>query len=384
MLASLLVLSVRLGAADMSLHGYAEVQGRWFPESGLYPRQTWNDPSVSARPELRTRLHGVDLVLMPFGRYDGVDRERSHWDLRELNALFDTGPWQWQVGVGQVFWGVTESRHLVDIINQTDLVEDIDGEEKLGQPMIHLARGTHWGRIEGFVLPGFRERTFPGPHGRLYLPLAIDDPVYQSPKRQRHIDFALRWSETLAGWDFGLAWFAGTGRDPRLGPGIENGLLRIYYDQINQYSLDLQGSLGDWVLKLEAFYRDTPVDDFAALVSGFEYTSYGILDGGADLGLLAEYLYDGRENTLETPFQNDLFFGLRLALNDTRDSTALAGVFWDMQTDSAFWRIEASRRLGTAWTLEVELQGFPRTEPGETIWYWRRDGYAQLSLRHWF
>ncbi|MDD7885073.1 hypothetical protein [Flavivirga sp. 57AJ16] len=37
---------------------------------------------------------------------------------------------------------MTESNHLVDIINQTDAVETFDGEEKLGQPMVQLSWGT--------------------------------------------------------------------------------------------------------------------------------------------------------------------------------------------------------------------------------------------------
>jgi hypothetical protein len=102
------------------------------------------------------------------------------------------------------------------------------------------------------------------------------------------------------------------------------------------------------------------------------------------LGLLAEYLYDGRESTLQTPFQNDLFLGLRLALNDAQSTDAIAGLVVDLEQDSLFWRLEASRRLGQDWTLGLELQGFPRTIPGEPIHFWRRDGYLQLELRRYF
>ena len=52
--------------------------------------------------------------------------ERS---LREAHWLHDKGAWDLLIGVGKVFWGVTESRHLVDIVNQTDLVENPDQEE---------------------------------------------------------------------------------------------------------------------------------------------------------------------------------------------------------------------------------------------------------------
>jgi len=54
------------------------------------------------------------------------------------------------------FWGVTEFQHLVDIINQTDLVENIDTEDKLGQPMINLALINDWGTVDLFIMPYFR------------------------------------------------------------------------------------------------------------------------------------------------------------------------------------------------------------------------------------
>ena len=50
-------------------------------------------------------------------------------------------------GVRRVFWGVAESNHLVDVINQTDAIENPDQEDKLGQPMLNLAY------VEYFCLP---------------------------------------------------------------------------------------------------------------------------------------------------------------------------------------------------------------------------------------
>ena len=79
-----------------------------------------------------------------------------------------------RVGLRKVFWGVTESQHLVDIINQTDLVESLDGEEKLGQPMINYALINDWGTLDLYLLPYFRERTFSGINGRLRSSLYVD------------------------------------------------------------------------------------------------------------------------------------------------------------------------------------------------------------------
>ena len=108
----------------------------------------------------------MNFELILFGRVDQHDRNRTHGDIRE--AFFELFFDEWTLGFGihKVFWGVTESRHLVDIINQTDLVENTDGEDKLGQPMLNLALIGDYGTVDLFVLPYFRERTFAGADGR--------------------------------------------------------------------------------------------------------------------------------------------------------------------------------------------------------------------------
>ena len=58
--------------------------------------------------------------------------QRTHGDIRELayvHARVMIG--SFVVGIRKEFWGVTEFQHLVDVINQTDGVEDFDGEDKL-------------------------------------------------------------------------------------------------------------------------------------------------------------------------------------------------------------------------------------------------------------
>ena len=73
--------------------------------------------------------------------------------MRELYWRGVFGDLEVKAGAVKVFWGVTESQHLVDVINQADLVENIDSEDKLGQPMINLSWGKDWGTLELFVLP---------------------------------------------------------------------------------------------------------------------------------------------------------------------------------------------------------------------------------------
>ena len=235
-----------LAAWGWEWSGNLAVEGRTFFQAPLDPRQYDQDASISIEPELAHAWNqGHDtLVFRPFARLDARDHERSHWDIRELQWIHAGDGWETRVGIGKVYWGVTEAWHLVDIINQTDLVENPDGEQKLGQPMVKLSLERDWGTLDLFVLPGFRERTFPGEKGRLRTHPPVDTGLtsYQAGAGRRHVDWALRWSNYIGEWDMGLALFRGTSRDPLLQPRLdEQGRLVLapFYPLIDQATLDL-------------------------------------------------------------------------------------------------------------------------------------------------
>ena len=180
-------------ALDWRVSGFISGQFQGFFEEPLDPIQSDTNISAATRPEFYTEWNeGRDaFTFTPFARIDQRDDQRSHYDIRELNWLHVGSNWELRVGAGIIFWGVTESQHLVDIINQTDLVENIDGEDKLGQPMINLSLIRDWGTVDLFVLPGFRKRTFPGPEGRprIHPPVNADAAVFESDDEDKHIDF---------------------------------------------------------------------------------------------------------------------------------------------------------------------------------------------------
>jgi hypothetical protein len=331
------------------------------------------------------------LTVAPFLRWDGHDDNRSHGDLREANWLHIGGDWDLVVGLDKVFWGVTESRHLVDIINQDDGVEDIDGEDKLGQPMVNLNLLRDWGTVSAFVLPGFRERTFPESDARLRgpSPIADDNSTFDSGAEDRHVDIALRWAHTIEDWDIGISHFHGTSREPRLIPRTDPGGDAVFvphYDQIDQTGLDLQLTTDAWLWKLEAMTRSGHGDRFFTAVGGFEYTLFGIFGTDADLGLLAEYLYDGRdqERAPATSADDDIFLGTRLVLNDAQDTSALVGAVIDRDTQARVFFVEAERRIGDSWKIEIEsrfLLNLPDDDPLAGI---RADDFVTLRLSKFF
>ncbi|MEK9766080.1 MAG: hypothetical protein VW274_06330, partial [Thalassolituus sp.] len=131
------VLTFPASALDWSLE--AGIEGRRFTEAPAYGGQMDDQWSVTLRPELVWDADSGNgrFTFVPFYRKDFADDERTHGDVREALYMTWSGNWELRAGIGKVFWGVTESLHLVDVINQTDYVEAVDGDEKLGQPMVH-------------------------------------------------------------------------------------------------------------------------------------------------------------------------------------------------------------------------------------------------------
>lgn len=367
----------------------------------LQTRTAWNDPawfgqddqavlgSVAAIAEVRWRNEDGNqrASLIPYLRWDANDDERSLADLREAYWAFEGNNYEVLVGANTVFWGVTESLHLVDIINQADFASDIDGEDKLGQPMLSIALQRNWGEISAFVMPFFRERTFPGEQGRFRAPLPVDtdNALYESSREASHLDLALRYSHYFGDVDIGLSVFSGTSREPRLVPAADGQSLLPVYDQTDQFGVDLQYTKDAWLWKLEAITRNGYADTFLAAVGGFEYTLYQVGESSADVGLLLEYQYDRRDEAEPISIaDNDVFFGTRLALNDSADTAVLAGFSYDVDTGETFVNIEAERRFGDNWFAELRVRAFAGAEPGDSTYSLQQDDYVQLNIARYF
>ena len=142
-------------------------------------------------------------------------------------------------------------------------------------------------------------------------------------------------------------------------------------------SLDAQVTTGAWLLKLESFWRDGERDaagletDYLALVGGFEYTLYGAFDGDTDLGLLMEFLYDGRDERATVVTEEDVFTALRLAFNDEASTDILLAIIQDLDKPTRTFFLEVNRRLSDNITLGIEGSVFLNVD----------DQDSQFSLR---
>jgi hypothetical protein len=378
-------------AEAWEISGNVAAELQLYPQDAQYADQQDESYSLSFKPKLTHEWNDGNDALNAelFMRADEGDDNRQHADIREFKWLHLSGSDEWRVGIDTVFWGVTESQHLVDVINSIDRVEGIDGEDKLGQPMVHYTTIQDWGVFHVFILPGLRESKFHSKEGRLRFPLPVDDSQasFESSDKEDHVDYALRYTQTFGDTELGLSYFKGTNRDPDLSVGFDsNGqpVLVPYYAQMTQFGLDLQAIVEDWIWKWELIHRDQDSGSYIATTAGFEYTFYGIMDSATDLGTLLEYSYDDRNKEDDGVFNNDLFAGLRFAFNDVQSSEVLAGLIVDTDNQSKTLRVEASRRLGDSWKLSGELQVFTDIDVADPLQAYERDDYLLVELARYF
>jgi len=394
------------GIADrIEISGRLSTEFRLYPESAAHPRQRSHAGGLAAEATAYIEDdEGRSFTLTPFFRYDAGDPDRTHADLREAYLLLygDIGEdeWELRLGVDRVFWGVVESRSLVDIVNQTDLVEHPDEKTKLGQPMAHVTWSGDWGALEVFGLTGHRPRTFPGRHGRLRSGLVVDHDLtsYDSAAQEWHLDLAGRYSGSFGPLDIGLSVFDGTSREPSLLPtptGSEL-VLAPHYEQIRQFGLDVQLTTGPWLLKLEAIHRagaqnrrldqhlNYEEEDYAAFIVGGEYTFHSVWDSDSDLSLIAEWARDARGRWSTNALENDMLLAARLGLNDEQSTELFASVLGSLDNGSRVFNAEFKRRLSDHWSLHVETFVYSGIDEDDILYAVRRDSFIGVNLDYNF
>lgn len=340
--------------------------------------------SAQAEPTVGLRLQrffpfqrggfGVGLSA----RLDPANAGRNRFDIDEL-AWFDRlGDVDVVVGFREVFWGVLESRQLVDVINQRDPERRWPGAEKLGQPMVGIRWSRTWGDVQFFLLPWARPRPFDGMRGRLWSNAAVAESSRRYTGAVAHVAWATRWSLRAGAWDVGASYFAGTARDPRFelaDPEAGAPTVRPIYDRVQQLAIDAQYTGSSWLWKVEAASADPAPGRYVTLGSGIEYQP------AAHLSLFAEFLYDGRGDEATTSLEHDVFVGGRLLYQDGRIT---AGAYVDAVSGNVIGSLELSRRYGDDTEFVLGLRGFFGREEDEPGYALREDGAISLLVRRYF
>ncbi len=394
--------TVTVSAIDISrfdFSGQFSIESRFYPDEPAHEGQRAHSNGFSTNLQIYWETaSGASFTLTPYLRWDAADSERNIFDLQQAYFLFygeaGSSAWELRLGIDRVFWGVAEVRNIVDILNQTDLVDHPDEKSKLGQPMAHFTWTADWGMLELFTLAFHRERTYPGKGGRLRAPLLIDtkNPSYEKRSGDKQLDLAMRYSNSLGLIDFGVGVFHGTAREPTLRPGMTTDGLKLIqnYPQITQLTLDGQWTAGLWLLKLEGFYRSggtnvlAQEEDFSALILGGEYSVYSIFETQIQVDFIAEYNYDSRGTLATNAFQEDLFVGARIAFNDVSNTSILMSYMKDQELDSDLAVLKVSRTLNESWSAYFETLTLLNVDPRDVLSVSSNDSFLMLNVNYNF
>lgn len=387
----------------IQLSGTIALESRWFWDSANFDfvsRDAGLANGIVVKPEIDAEIgESTNLRISGFYRYDDMDSERTHGDVQEAYLVHyrptPLGELEVRIGLDRAFWGVAESNHLIDIVNQTDLVENPNEEFKLGQPMIHFTLSTDSGMFELFGLPFHRQRTFPGLEGRLGFPFPIDTNkvLYESDDEERHFDIAFRYSHTFGYLDAGIGGFIGTNREPFFVPNFLSSLPLSFsplYTQISQASIDLRLQHSGWLLKFEGLRRTGALnrlgnsEDYTAFVGGCEYSFFSLFGTGADMTLVAEWSFDERRERAPTRFDNDLFIASRIRFNDFQGTTITASVLLGNDNDSSISSVEFSRRFSERISLAIELVLLNEIATDDVLYSLKNDSYLELGVSYGF
>ena len=416
-LSTLVLGSADDAAAESEL--FVEFSGRVGVEAESFGTR-WTPPGVNSNNKsssviLEPQIYiendaGSSFNFSALYRHDGNNPKRRVADIREAYFLtfgeFEESEWEVRAGIDKVFWGVTESKNIVNIINQLDLQEDPFEKERLGQPLVQFTWVVGAGIAEFFVLPYHRKRTILELDGRPTTPLAVDnsEPVYESKEKEKHIDFAARYSRSIGIVDFAITGFSGTNRKPSLRPNNANPLLATsvqqYYERITQVGLEMQAVLESSILKLEGIRRKGALnsmfveEDYSAYTIGGERTFNGVFDSDSDVSVYAEWLYDSRGKRSTEELQDDLFLAMRWGLNDTQDTEFVLAYVEDRRDDAnATISAEFNRRLTDSLSLEakyfdvskvrpsIDVSKLPRIVPVSTV---RKDRVFKVRVNYNF
>lgn len=282
-----------------------------------------------------------------------------------------------------ISWGKTESNHLVDIINQYDLLEGRNLEYKLGQPLIHTAYTTQKGTLELYLTTISRELRFPGEKGRLRPGFNIDyNNTEFDRKNARYIpDAALRFSKSIKSFDFAVAHFYGTGRLPFFKKSDADVFIPKY-EEINQTGIELQWLKGPFALKAEAIHQSSSRQNIEAATLGIEYNTF--YKSGPELKWLLEYTYDKRGREQISGMNNDIFGGINLSLNDKQGTNFMLASTVDLKYGTTILYLKAEKRFGESWKLHLISNYILNSHTEDFYYLIRKDSFLEIDLLYFF
>ena len=254
--------------------------------------------------------------------------------------------------------------------------------------MLRLMSPLGPGDAEVYVMPHFVENRYADKRSRhrTALPIKENTSRFLAGDDKTDPSYALRYSGYAGDLDYGLSYFSGITRSPGF---VMDGftLVPLYHD-ITQTGVDVQYIYGDTSLKAEAIRRTKQLnqsgiaEDYNAAIIGVEHTYFGVFDSNADLALFTEYARDTRKDDASSGFQDDVFAGAIITMNDVDDTQVRIISSYDRDYASKSITAEIERRVLDNINAEASLYA-PAGLDGDTHFSsFKKDTRLHVSLKY--
>ncbi len=331
----------------------------------------------------------INFISEPYYRYDHNDKERSLFNFKENYLIYLHDNSEVKLGIAEIFWGVTESKNLVDIINVYDGT-DGDQKAKLGQSMLSYSTYSERGGIFDFYyLPFFSKKPQIGESGRLRLskPIESYDVIYSGGAGDKVPSWALKWEKNIGMSDFSIQAFRGNSRESSTIPLIEGITLKYFagYERISQIGTYIQTISGPYLFKVEAIRRHGQKnaknirENYYSYTLGTEYLINRLFDKIWDLSLFIEYSNDDRGNDSTDIMQNDIFMAGQFLFNDVNGTELLIGSTFDIDGGGNTSNFELSSRITEDIRVKGTYQLYWSTNNKDPLYDFRRDNYFGIK-----
>ena len=360
--------------------GSLEITGSYFPKSldASFDTNITAEAKVIGYEELDDFQLEYEIVI----RKSLNDNGKDIIEPRQLFLSKTFGDIDAYLGYRHTFWGVAESRNIVDLINQQDLAAGIFADNKLGAPSISIETYLGSGELQYWYISRFRERTFNDTNAHPGFGMPVSSAQFAHAKGSEASDQALRYANSIGDIDYALSIFDGTAREPLfIVQELDPPTIAPYYERMRSVGLELQYTGESILYKFEGLTGTQSGKDFDALVLGTEKTVYTIFETQWDMGVLFEYQYDDRAQAL---IDRMIVSGVRLTANDEFDTNFLVLYTVDDAFSQSLFGLEASRRLRNGMTLDINYLLYQSDIQNLPFYSLVDDSELSLTLGYYF
>jgi hypothetical protein len=208
-------LAMPLASEAGDVRGQLGIDSSWFPDSPAFVDGVGTDQSDShglfsgyGKLDWSADIGASSAFSLSLFARAAPDTDDDFFgDVREAVFKFNGGDTEMKLGVLSETWGVLEAWNTVDIVNQRDMVEDFQGDVKLGQPGLSVTTRRDDLQLSFFALTYSRERRIAEGADRLRtLPAPVRDEHFEDG--QWAPSFAVRAQYRLGDLDLAVSQFS--------------------------------------------------------------------------------------------------------------------------------------------------------------------------------